>query len=321
MPVFDFLSTRELRQDLDRPLTAGLPPGKPPVFVLGLHRSGTTYLYHLIAASFPVGVCTLYHITHFRRLLHAAAEGLTETYRGDVRAELERRGLTDRGIDGSPVGPDVPEEYAFILRKFTRGWGFSRGGEAIFDEMLRKLSALQPEARALLLKNPLDLPNATAIKARYPDARFIFIRRDPARVLNSQFRNSFYYRRRPDPFLDILIAGVPLWRGLFRLMTALNKVIPDALYQRLLIAGLRRSIQGSLDAHARDKASLDPACYVEVSYEDLLADPEICLAEVERLLQLPRREGVLPAAAPRLEPLFPAVEAVAEAFRRQVARP
>jgi hypothetical protein len=67
MTVFPFLATAALRQDLDRPLLATLPPSKPPIFVLGLHRSGTTFLYQLLADSFPFAVTTLYDITHYRR--------------------------------------------------------------------------------------------------------------------------------------------------------------------------------------------------------------------------------------------------------------
>jgi hypothetical protein len=320
MQAFDFLSRRQLRQDLDGPLLADLPPGKPPVFVLGLHRSGTTFLYQLLADHFGLGVCSLYHVTHFRRLLQARRQGLEAGYKADVQAELTRRGLADRGTDGFPVGPDGLEEYGFILRKFSRHAGFARGSEAIFEEIVRKLSALQPEAPALLLKNPLDLGNAAAIKRRYPDAKFVFIRRDPVRVLNSQFRNGLYYRRRPDPFLDILIAGIRYWRAAFRFYCAVDRVLPDALYQKIVVEGLRRTIHADLRRHHAMLPQLDPACYVEVQYEDLLANPEAMLAKVEGLLGLPRVQGAQSlAVSPRLEPLIPAVAAVAEAFRRQLA--
>jgi hypothetical protein len=320
MQAFDFLSGRQLRQDLDGPLLAGLPAAKAPIFVLGLHRSGTTFLYQLLADHFGLGVCTLYHITHFRRLLWARREGLEATYKADVQAELTRRGLADRGTDGFPVGPDGLEEYGFILRKFSLHAGFARGSARIFDELLSKLSALKPEAPALLLKNPLDLGNAVALKRRYPAARFIFIRRDPVRVLNSQFRNGLYYRRRPDPFLAMLIAGIRYWRFAFWLYAALDRVLPDALYQKITVEGLRRTIHADLKRHHAMLPQLDPACYVELRYEDLLADPEPALAAVERLLGLPRIPGAQSlAVAPRLEPLLPAVEAVAEAFRRQLA--
>ncbi|MDB5100014.1 MAG: Sulfotransferase family [Cyanobacteria bacterium RYN_339] len=320
MQPFDFLSDRQLRQDLDSTLLAALPPGRPPVFVLGLHRSGTTFLYQLLADHFGLATCSLYHVTHFNRLLHARQAGLEDGYKADVQAELTRRGLSDRGIDGFPVGPDGLEEYGFILKKFSPDGGLTPRGGPVLDALLTKLSALQPAAPAVLLKNPLDLGNAVALKQRYPDARFVFIRRDPVRVLNSQFRNSFYYRRRPDPFLAILIAGIAYWRYAFKLFAFMDRVLPDRVYQKIVVEGLRRTIHADLRKHHATLAQLDPACYVEVRYEDVIQDAAPALGAVARLLNLPMRPGIEPMATnPRLEPLFPAVEAVAEAFRRQLA--
>jgi hypothetical protein len=320
MTVFPFLATAALRQDLDRPLLATLPPSKPPIFVLGLHRSGTTFLYQLLADSFPFAVTTLYDITHYRRLLWAEREGLTAVYRAELRDHLEARGLTTRGIDSFQVSPDALEEYAFILRKFSSRWGFGKPSRAIFDELLLKMSALHPESAALLLKNPHDLITVNDIKACYPDAKFIFIRRDPVRVLNSQFRNSFLYRKQPEPYLDLLLAGVPLWRFAFRLMAWANHFVPDRVYQKLLISGLRRSLHAQLATHYQELSKLDPACYVEVSYEQLLQDPALAFASVQKLTGIAPHEGIaIRPPSPRHEPLLGAVEKVATSFRRQLA--
>jgi hypothetical protein len=272
-----------------------------------------------MADYFPVAVTSVYHVTHYQRLLHAEREGLTATYHDDIRAHLASRGIENRGIDKFPVGPEGLEEYAFILRKHSAKWGFDRANTALFDEMLRKLSALQPEAQALLLKNPHDLAAGSALLERYPDAKLVFIRRDPVRVLNSQFRNSFLYREKPEPYLEMLLAGIPLWRFNFNLMRTLDAVLPDALYQQILVQGLRLSIADQLRRHYKDLPKLPQDSYVEVKYEDLIADPMPSLKRIQNLIGLPFRDDPRPMESnPRLEPLLAGVEAVATDFRRQL---
>lgn len=321
MAATDLRHQHQLARDLDRPFLANLPPSKRLIVVLGLHRSGTTFLYQLLSDHFPLAVTRLVQITHYQRLLYGAREGLTATYEAQLRAHLEARGIADRGIDGFAVGPDTLEEYAFILRTLTPHWGFHPRHAATFDQMARKLSALQPEGQALLLKNPFDLASAPAILEAHPETRFVMIRRDPVRVLNSQFRNSFLYRKQPEPYLDVLLEGIPAWRLNFRLMAALNHLVPDPAYQAVLVNGLRRSIERQLEAHYRSLAALPVESYVEVGYEELIADPAPTLERLADFLDLPFREGASPiAASPRLEPLLPAVAAAEPAFRRQLDR-
>jgi hypothetical protein len=316
----EFLDLSVSRKDLDQPLVGDLPAPGRLVFVLGLHRSGTTFSYQLLADLFPVATTQLYHITHYRRLLHAEREGLTGTYRNALRAHLQAEGIADRGIDGFPVGPEALEEYAFILRRFSPRWGYGPESAGLFDEMVRKLSAIQPEAQALLLKNPHDLLTPEAILATYPTAKLIFIRRDPVRVLNSQFRNSFLYRKQTEPYLDLLLHGIPLWQFNFRLMKAVNPLLPDRLYQKILLDGLRRSISDQLEVHYRQLPKLPAASYMEVRYEDLMEDPAPVVDGLQNFLDLPLRADARPIERqPRREQLLDGVEAVAGEFRRQLS--
>lgn len=320
MPANDFLHAAARMPDLDRPLVAELAPAKPLIFVLGLHRSGTTFSYQLLADLFPVATTQLHHITHYRQLLLAEREGRTDALKAELSAYLTSAGIADRGIDGFPVGPEALEEYAFILRRFSPRWGFAPESAGLFDEMARKLSALQPDRQALLLKNPHDLLTPQAILAKYPTAKLIFIRRDPVRVLNSQFRNSFLYRKQTEPYLDLLLTGIPLWQFNFRLMKRVNPLLPDALYQRLLLGGLRRSIEDQLRVHYQQLPTLPTASYQEVRYEDLMDDPAPVLERLQNFLGLPLRSDARPIERqPRHERLLDGVEAVAQDFRQQLA--
>lgn len=40
-----------------------------PIFIMGLHRLGSTFLYGCIAKSFPLAQLSLYHLFYCRRLL------------------------------------------------------------------------------------------------------------------------------------------------------------------------------------------------------------------------------------------------------------
>ena len=321
MTAYDFLDPASLREDRDAPLVAGLAgPSAPPIFVLGLHRSGTTWLTQALADALPLATPTLYHVTHYRRLLWAREQGLEPTYHADLARVLAARGVADRGIDGTPVGPHAPEEYAFILRKFAGSWGTRPAAVPLLREILAKLTALHPTAPALLLKNPFDFAHAPALLGAFPDARFVFIRRDPLRVLNSQFRNHFVYRRGEEPYLALLLAGIPLWELNFAVLAAADRWLPDGLYQALAVQAIQRGLQTQLGRHYATLDRLPAGRYVEVSYEAMLADPPATLGRVREFLGLPwRPDAVMPAPRPRVEDLQPAVAAHAPAVRRALA--
>ncbi|MFH2007521.1 MAG: sulfotransferase [bacterium] len=85
-----------------------------PVFILGLHRSGTTILYKLLSEAVPSNVVTVYHLACYDELLHNR-ERKREV---EARAALTRRlggGGENRGIDHVKISADAAEEYAFVL--------------------------------------------------------------------------------------------------------------------------------------------------------------------------------------------------------------
>lgn len=315
--VHDFTSPAFLRDDPDRPLLDALPPSKPRVFVLGLHRSGTTYLTQLLAERFAVASPQLYHITHYRRLLSARRDGHEAANRQAIAEALAAQGIADRGIDAFAVGPGTLEEYAFVLRKFGGDWGYTARSAPVFDTLCRKLSALEPEAAALLLKNPHDLVRLDALARDFPEARFVLIRRDPVRVLNSQFRNSFLYRAGPEPYLQLLLAGIPLWQAAFGAMRLADRLLPDAFYQRLLVRALIGSLRDQLLRHYAQRDRVPAERRLEVHYEALIANPARELDRLGAFLGLPPRGQALEASPqPRREPLLDAVARAEARFRR-----
>jgi hypothetical protein len=70
-----------------------------PVFILGLHRSGTTLLYSLLAQAADFNTVTAYHLAHYDELLHNSAHGLQDAAREALTRSFAADGLADRGID------------------------------------------------------------------------------------------------------------------------------------------------------------------------------------------------------------------------------
>jgi hypothetical protein len=57
-----------------------------------------------------------------------------------------------------------------------------------FVRFCRKLQLIQDPSRPLLLKNPFDTPNFLYLHEKFPHARYIFIYRHPAEIINSNLR-------------------------------------------------------------------------------------------------------------------------------------
>ena len=78
----------------------------PLTFILGNHRSGTTWLYQLLAETGRFSVLTAYHVITWGQE-DATEEGLA--------TQLAAQGITARTGDGVAVSPSLPEEYCYIL--------------------------------------------------------------------------------------------------------------------------------------------------------------------------------------------------------------
>jgi hypothetical protein len=92
-------------------------------------------------------------------------------------------------LDDVKVTPDLPEEYGFILRNAGAGNMLTQKNLATFFEICRRIRRGDDE-RPIVLKNPWDAANFLFIKRAIPSARFVFIHRDPRRVIHSGLKSS-----------------------------------------------------------------------------------------------------------------------------------
>jgi len=243
-------------------------PPPPIIFILGLHRTGTTVLYQLLAETGGFEILTAADVVGFSRVAATSAD-----WNGEVVADfaaLERAGHTSRGIDAIPLGPGTPEEYGFVLSNWHAGWSLTQGNVGLFREMcgvLRRRSVGRP----LLVKNPWDFGNASWIRSQFPDARFVFLHRDPRETLSSTLRMMLAYLNHRNPYLAILSAsyrrfieaGFP-----FRVARWVCVNHADWIVRAALWHSARRAAR-----YLRERPLLpQDRCY-DLRFDDLCADP------------------------------------------------
>jgi hypothetical protein len=170
---------------------------------MGPHRSGTTILCRILAATGCFNTSTAYHILNRDRLLELYFTGQEQAAKEALKRLFVSRGMYGVEYNSMRLGPDSIEEYGFALDYQGRRPLLDRRNLRGFDEFCRKLQLIQDPGRPLLLKNPYDTLNFIQIHQVFPAARFIFIYRHPVDVINSQTRllRSFFRERDEYHFL------------------------------------------------------------------------------------------------------------------------
>ncbi len=173
---------------------------RPPVFVLGHYRSGTTHLHNLLSLdpqfAFPTLLQTLYPHTFL-------------TSGAMIAPAMKSLMLPNRPQDNMTQGVDSPAEDEFALCVATSlspymRWAFPRSTvdyesyltfrsvpneelhrwKAAFVRFLKKLTLVSD--RPLLLKSPPHTARIRLLLELFPDARFVHIHRHPYTVFQSQ---------------------------------------------------------------------------------------------------------------------------------------
>jgi hypothetical protein len=244
-----------------------------PVFIIGDHRSGTTVLYQVLARTGAFNVVTAYHVLRNAEFVSDFAAGREDAARGELAAEFARLGLTDRGIDGVRVTPDLPEEYGFVIDPSPRPSLRPATLPALVD-LCRRIRQTGG-ARPVLLKNPWDVLGFAFVKQSFPRARLIFVHRHPLGVMNSQFAATRSLLAGRNEYAAMLS---PWYRGLYdrpfrlRVARAMNGWLGPRIVGRHVVKATRYYLE-----HI---AAVPGGDYVEIRYEDLCAEPDATLRRV-----------------------------------------
>ncbi|MDA0832747.1 MAG: sulfotransferase [Planctomycetota bacterium] len=249
---------------------------EPPIFILGHWRSGTTLLHNLMFSDDHMMSCNLYEILYPDHFL------LTESLVTKLTAPFLPK---TRPMDNMPLNWTLPQEdeTALLLSTpllspylllthyatpevFERFYDLKSASPAelvrwkeSFLHFLKKLSYRYPHRRALL-KSPTHTYRIPLLLEMFPDAKFIFISRDPYAVFQSSLhlRRTLFDENGLAPFNE---------EGLEELTLDVFK--------------------NCVDAYERDRHLIDPRRLCEVRYEDFVVDPLGGLKRIYEAIDLP----------------------------------
>jgi hypothetical protein len=252
---------------------------------MGDHRTGTTVLCEMLAATECFNPVTVYHVVRRRSLEQDHRDGTVEQARRDVERQLA--GQSERGFDRVQVHADTPEEYAFALdqpgyRKQLRPENLSR-----FLAFCGAVQNTSDAARPLLLKNPWDILNFAYVKQVLPGSPFVFIHRNPVHTINSQIRMMRDLIGRRNAYVALV---VDWYRALHDSPARL--ALARLLYSSSFGLGLRiarRHVQRVTQYILSHIDRIPTRDRIEIRYEDLCREPVATLEGVlERLSLAPR---------------------------------
>lgn len=210
--VVRFLSNllRLRRAEIERPLILDQPIARP-IFITGLPRSGTTFLHKLLAEDQANRAPRVWQMIH--PYPDAGEEGRPDRRRQRVARQLRLfQILAPEFRRLHPIDADSPQEcteitaHLFASLRFDqtyripsyRRWLDGVGHHDAYRFHKRFLQHLQDQAGGggrWVLKCPDHVFALDAIRAVYPDARIVFVHRDPFRALLSVARLTEVLRR------------------------------------------------------------------------------------------------------------------------------
>lgn len=197
---------------------------KQPLFILGHWRSGTTFLHNLLCEDADAGYVTTYQSVFPNNLAS-----------GFIFKQFMKRNMPDkRPTDNVKLGIDLPQEDEFALgnmnfnsfynffyfpKAYQRFYNHSvkdvnKGDVPSWDEQYKALiikALLNTGGKRAVIKNPVNSARVKSILRIFPDAKFVFIYRNPVTVFLST-RKFFYalfpslwFHRVDHAFIDEMI--------------------------------------------------------------------------------------------------------------------
>ena len=267
-----------------RGVLKNLPLEKPPIFILGHWRSGTTPLHQLLCRDPGMSYVSTFQTIapewfltgnkYFKKLVALAVP-------------------TTRMMDNMSLSLDDPQEEEFAVAEtspysFYNHWSFPRKARDYFEKyalfrntpdsvvgewkkiylnVLRKAS-LNHQHQQLLIKNPANSSRIKILLELFPDAKFIHIYRNPYTVLVST-------------------------RHFFRSVLAITQL--QTIGDEELDENILWFYQALMQKFFAEKELIPPENFIEIRFEDFEKEP---LAEVRRIyetLHLPGYADAEPA--------------------------
>ncbi|MDH5367256.1 MAG: sulfotransferase [Cyclobacteriaceae bacterium] len=256
---------------------------KPPIFILGHPRSGTTYLHYVLSKDSQFAYCSTNDALTPHVML--TASNITEKI-------LDKFMPATRPQDNVKAGAKLPKEEEFAmgnicLNSFVHGFYFPKYFKKIVDEnvlfksnnkkskqqwktnfhyFIQKLT-LKNNGKQLLLKSPANTGRLKEILELYPNAKFIHIHRNP---------------------YDVYQSNVGLYEKILPILS-FHKVSNQFMEDFILY-----SYKAIHEKFIVDKNEIDKNQLFEISYDDFISNPEEQLRKAYLHLKLDKFENAQP---------------------------
>lgn len=272
---------------------------RPPIFIIGYWRSGTTHLHNLMTQDKAFGYLSMYQ---------AIVPDCSLVGQRWLKPLLAKIVPLKRPMDNMVWPVDAPQEEEFPLAKmmphafyihflfprktlhlFKKYVLMQNAPQRAIDEFKHKygkllqIATLHADGKPLILKNPVNTARVRLLREMFPKAKFIHIHRSP---------------------YDVFASCQNLHHTLSK-VTTLQAIDPQnadetviSLYEEMM----RRFFL--------DRESIDAGHLVEVRFEDLERDP---LTELSRIYQTLDLEGFSNA-----EPAFKAYIAAQKSYKKNI---
>jgi omega-hydroxy-beta-dihydromenaquinone-9 sulfotransferase len=202
---------------------------KPPLFIIGHWRSGTTLLHNMLTKDPSAGYITTYQSLFPNNL---ASKWLFKTF---MKINMPNK----RPSDDMELNIDFPQEDEFAFSNsqpnaYYNFFYFPTGYKTFYErsvnqknlsekeidlwyssyDKLLKKALIDKQGERLIIKNPINTARIEKVLRLYPDARFLYIYRNPVTVFYStqhflqKLCPTLWFHKVDNQFIDHMIFDV-----------------------------------------------------------------------------------------------------------------
>ncbi len=289
-----------------------------PIFILGLHRSGTSILYKTLGDTKQFNILTAYHIFYYDSIIYNYLNQLEKTKKDELNTLFKRKGITTRKTDNMLVSSDYAYEYMYIFSNQGYPFKITKKNKTLFEEIYNKLRFVSGNKNPILLKNPYDFPNFIFIKQIYPNARFIFIHRNPLQIISSAMRLYQTIYKNKNEYLAIFSKT---YQQSYenKLSLFLNRFyycsyFPPGVFEAIHLCSK------DLNYYLKNIGKLSKNDYISIRYEDFCKEPYTEISKIMKFLRIDYDLEFKNPIEQRNLGLVPEVDFLKEYIRKKMGR-
>lgn len=257
---------------------------RPPLFIIGHWRSGTTYLHNVLSNDKNLG-----YLTTFQAYLPAVFLASEPLFKPLVSSSIPEK----RPMDDVLMNAEYPQEDQYAIGAYSpysyyHGWCFPQNMEfynnyvcmdgvpkktiddwkGYYLYLLKKLT-LHHQGKRLVLKNQDNTGKLHILLEMFPDAKFIFLYRNPYDLYFSMMK-----------FMKITIPR-------FCVQKPPELEVVEQSMMNLYVKMTQK--------YLKERDEIPQGNLVEVRYEDFIAQPFQELKNIYKTLQLQGLQNATPA--------------------------